>query len=59
MIIKGEGQRIMEKKRMVTWGLTGRRNQDIAYLEKAIMEYGEDQEIVHWIRNILSAISWS
>ena len=48
-----------EKMRMVTWGLTGRRNQDIDYLEKAIMEYGEDQEIVHWIRNILSALTWS
>ena len=47
-----------EKMQMVTWGLTGRRTQDIDYLEKAMLEYGEDQEIVHWIRNILSAISW-
>ena len=59
MFIKGEEQKMTEKMRMVTWGLTGRRNQDIDYLEKAIMEYGEDQEIVHWIRNILSALTWS
>ncbi len=42
--------------KLATSGLTGKREADIAYLNKQITVYGSDPQIVPILRNILGSI---
>ena len=39
-----------------TSGLTGRREQDIAYLKEQIVEYSFDEQIVSVLRNVMRCL---
>ena len=47
---------IHEEMRLVTFGLTGRREADISYLEKKLEEYAADHGVAAGIRRILGAL---
>lgn len=55
---KGRNRDMTETMKLVTCGLTGRRNLDIDYLQKALDEYSDDLSVVCWIRNILRALAF-
>ena len=58
LVQRGEIMSTMTKQllQMVTSGLTGRRETDIAYLHEQIAEYEPDAQVVPVLRNILGSL---
>lgn len=48
-----------QELRMVTSGLTGRREYDIPYLKNQIQEYAADVVLTSRLANVLAAISFT